>query len=292
MVADTEYITVEVPQSHNETVFIFTGLQQDVDNRIEAWVERGEETFDDTRTFTNADWEFIEAADRGLDQVPDTRETPEYQRALLTQLDYDSTETGQQELQIALDDADPADIETVKGLWSRLYAARAAVRFRREQGVLSPQQIPERNSEQYRQVYAPLVAERERLAQQLALGAAQTRIFTRPTPASADLIHQIVARIDELNRAWCGLDAFGRPERGAAAWAGSDYMMDATADDTALLTAVGVESVWDGGRVYGLQEQMRQGWRYGVMTGADSNGWLPVGFVPDLVAYGRANGLR
>lgn len=292
MVADSAYITVEIPQSHNETVYIFTGLQYDVDTRLEAWVESGEETYDDTREFTEADWEFIAAAENGLDEVPDTRETPEYQRALLTQLDYDSTETGQEELQIAISEADPEDIETVKGLWSRLYAARAAVRFRREQGVLSPQHAPERQSKQYRELYAPLVGERERLAQQLALGAAQTRIFTRPTPATVELIQRIVARIDELNRAFCGRDTFGRPEAGAAPWAGSDYMMGATADDTALLTAVGVQALWDGERVYGVQSQMRAGWRYGVMTGAEVNGWLPVGFVPDLLAWGKANGAR
>lgn len=279
----SEEITVEVPLDVDGEVYIFRGTPADVDERLDLWLATQEPTWNEKRPMTGADWAEVESYVMPETQV-DPRDTEAYQRALLTQLDYDSTSTGRDALTAQI--AETTDPNDSKALHARLIAGEAATMFRREMLAAMPP-TPERGTEAYTHWHRPLAGVREDLAQHLALATAEARAFTRPGPHTVttliELVHRAQALAEHFGQAWWGpVD-----EKGLAAWARCETR-PVEGRDIALLWALGAEATWDGSLITAAGA-LESAWRYGYRTTRpDDHGAVVVTAVADLAVWEKA----
>lgn len=285
--SENESITVEVPLDIEGTVYIFTGTEADVDQRIDEWLTEETPTYNATRPMTAADWEAVESYVIPRADAPqvedDPRQSEAYQDALLKQLDYDSTRTGRNALQAQISEA--TDLDTIKALYARDIAAEAAHAFRKEALATMPE-APARDDPAYRGAHRPLAQAKERLAQRLALATAETRAFTRPAPQTIEQITSLVSEAQgyaqQFGYAWFGPIT----DQGAAAFITAPTR-DVEARDVPVLWALGTEAVWDGERVQARGE-LAGCWAYGYRTSRPQGDLVAVMAAPDLTKWSAA----
>lgn len=276
-----EIITVSVPLDVEETVYIFTGTADDVDERIDHWLSTGQATWNETRPMSGEDFEAVDSYVMPETQ-PDTRDTEVYQKALLAQLDYDSTRTGRDELRGQIDQA--TDAVTLRALHARVIAGEAAALFRSEMLAIMPA-APERGTEMWSEVHRPLARARERLAQRLALATAETRAFARPSPQTLESIYRCVEEIrplaERFGQAWWGPVT----AEGVAQWLRAPTR-PVGARDVPVLWALRVEARWDGQQVI-AHSDLDAAWRVGYRTGTPGESPTVVMAVPNVLEWAK-----
>lgn len=281
----TDEITVEVPMDVDGEVYIFRGPAADVDERLDLWLATQEPTWNERRPMTASDWAEVESYVMPETQ-PDPRDTAAYKRALLTQLDYDSTRTGRDALVAQIEETE--DAAALRSLHARLIAGEAADQLRREMLATMPP-TPQRGSDDYKTWHRPLAGVREELAQHLALAAAETRAFSRPSPQTVDTLRGLVAKAEPLaahfGQAWWGpVDG-----KGVAVWVRNDQR-EVLARDVGMLWSLGVDASWDGSRI-AVSGDLGPAWRYGFRTTRpDESGRAVVVQCADVVAWAKARG--
>lgn len=283
-----EPITVEVPLDIEGTVYIFTGPEADVDQRIDEWLTEETPTYDTTRPMTAADWEAVESyvippASTGTaipTGNPDPRRSEAYQDALLKQLDYDSTRTGRNALQAQI--AEATDPDTIKALYARDIAAEAAYRFRREALATMPP-APPKDAPAYKDAHRPLARAKELLAQHLALATAETRAFTRPSPETVTTLTSLAAEAQKHAQRF-GFAWFGPlNELGAAAFLTAPTRA-VDPSDVPMLWALGAQATWDGQHVQAGGD-LTGVWAYGYRATRPAGGTVTVMEAPNLAAW-------
>lgn len=277
-------ITVEVPMDGEGVVYIFRGPASSVDERVDLWLSMEEPTWDETRPMTATDWEEVESYVMP-DSQPDPRDSEAYQRALLAQLDYDSTRTGMNGLKAQIQAAQsPQD---AKALHARLIAGEAAHELREHMLAVMPP-MPQRGTETYTDWHRPLARLREEIAQHLALATAETRAFSRPSPQTVDRIVALTGEADHyaghFDQRWWG-PADGR---GAAPWI-AEETRQVQARDVPMLWALGVAAQWDGQKITAGGD-LSAAWAFGYRTTRPSEtGEVVVVSVSDAVKWCREN---
>ncbi|MCL3862939.1 hypothetical protein [Actinotalea sp. K2] len=213
--------------------------------------------------------------------------SPEYQRALEAQQDYDSTLEGQRLLTEALASA-PEDGRA--SLVARLHSGKAAARFRREQAALMPPAV--RRSEPTAGARRRLATERENLARLLGFAAAETGNFTKPTPRTISRLEETCARVLAADlEAQPDPDPFGHlrwpAPRPTAPWTG-ERTQPAHPGDVAVLILLGVDASWTGGELL-VDGPNESGRAWGYEFTEVKNGGSVVTGAPAIAAWARAH---
>lgn len=213
--------------------------------------------------------------------------SPEYQRALDAQIDYDSTPEGQKVLDSLI--AQCEDPGEKRGLIARKVAGEHARKFGREFWVFVPKMV-KRGEPGYAE-YRNLVNAREALVRLYACAAAETNVWGTPSPGTVTNLRDKHAEIVELEQAaghvaspWRHPQLIAATEDARTPWLGSKRLRPVHVGDVALLVILGLKAQWSNGRLY-VQGKPDAMFRWGYQAAPVEEEKFVVVSAPDLVAY-------
>ena len=214
-------------------------------------------------------------------------QSPEYKAALAAQIDYDSTPEGQKVLTGKIEASnDPGEL---RGLIARKVAGEHARAFGREFWVFVPPMV-KRGEPGYRE-YRALVNARDELIRTLACAAAETNVWTKPSPSTAQQIFEKLEEVVEREKAAGHKPSSWRHPHLLAAssdrapWLGTRTDRPVHVGDVAILTVLGMDASWQAGTLVatGNPDAMHR-WGYSASLAADQKTWV-VATAPDLLAW-------
>lgn len=261
-------VQLRIPIDSDGFAYIFTGAtEREAEAKADAFMEDGEQTWDSLEELTTEDYGHInqtpaapvdttgaiDALDgndlvypslSGVEATSEGNPTDDedYLAVLFTQMDADSTRSGQKDLIELIGNAD--DVEQKVQLQSRLFSGQA-VRAYRTLLLETMPPVPARGTDLYKYHYSPLSKHRERLAQWMGLGGFEAVAYGCLTPRTGEKVRELATSTASF-AAEFNQDVFGQVmDNGAYVWALAPHRQRVSALDVPVLTALGVYARFD-----------------------------------------------
>jgi len=206
-----------------------------------------------------------------------------WQLERVIQLDSDAQPRG---LTVLVAERAIADEVTRPGLLRRYVEARAAARFRHEQGGPVPAPFP--FDDPRGELRTQIGALRNDLVRHLAWSTFQSIVQGVPETSTMMTLHEMTSQIRELDEQVWGpvADPWAQyvwlgPREGRAPWAGG-HVIAPGPEDVAVLMLLGAVAVWSAGQITVTEGADRlNAWGYQLTDGSDGDGTRVLA-VPDL----------